>query len=166
MSLCYLINQKSRECFYLGPGNWAALFPDSEQGFSAKFKFSDIFPQRRLVKSGYVGFLDGLVRSDGITFSYGDFDTGQIVRAAQAWAKDHDIIFSRSFYAEDRFVLTGSSNPEDGLGLLSHYMKKIMRALRSLSTYIFWLRLGQFNMLRIKARTANTITVKAIEMKE
>jgi hypothetical protein len=147
MSLFYLIKVDKKECFYLGDGNWAGVFPETENIYpclSDKFKFNDILPQHRLCKKSYIKFIDGLVRSDGETFSYGNFDTEEILLAAQAWAGDRDIIFSRSFYAEDKYVLTGSANKDDKTGKIHFYIKKLTRLYRWLAKITLLTSIGVY----------------------
>jgi hypothetical protein len=145
MSLFYLINKDKKECFYLGNGNWDGIFPETTKRFpyfSDTFKLHDILPKHRLAKKSYIKFIDGIVRTNNDAFSYGNFDIEEILIAIQAWCGDHDIIFSRNFYAEDTFVLTGSANKEDRKGLFNHYIKKCQRLYRKVATAIFLTSIG------------------------
>lgn len=128
--LCYLLKPSSKQCFFLGQGQWQNVFPDvGTNKWSKTFKYSDIFSDRKMKKSSYQQYVSDTVNripTHAAVSSYRDNDIGLVLEKVKHWAGNDDILFTYMFYAETDFVLTGSSNPYDRLGIVNHYLKKTL----------------------------------------
>ena len=168
--LSYLLKPSKKECFYLGPGRWDNIFPDvidkNKLSISCPFKYNYIFPKRRTTKLSYRKYLSdtvNLIPNHDIDCFYKEIEVEDILKKVEHWAGDDDILFSHPHFMENRYVLTGSHNPDDKLGIFNHYLKKIRFKIKNqMSRYRMWkLRRNQRDLSYVIAEARESLQLKS-----
>lgn len=154
--ICYLLKPSKKECFYLGYGFWVNIFPDAINGtnVSNAFKYKDIFTDRKMAKASYRKYINDTVNPN-TELTPADVDL--ILKKVCKWAGNDDIMFAQPYYAEDKYILTGSCNPYDLLGKKSHYLKMALRFINAMRSSFRIFKLGKLQRMFKKKSTMKRV---------